>query len=76
MYCQFFYSHDQAELASLKKRAEDVLKENQKLRLASGGISGQGDSTEWYFFDLFFYLTVSFLKLSKYFIAPQIVSLV
>ncbi|RUS69125.1 hypothetical protein EGW08_023114 [Elysia chlorotica] len=36
------------ELASLKKRAEDILKENQKLRLSSGGFSGQGDNTEWH----------------------------
>ncbi|GFR74425.1 centrosomal protein of 89 kDa, partial [Elysia marginata] len=37
-----------AELASLRKRAEDVLKENQKLRLLGGGFKGQGDSTEWH----------------------------
>lgn len=37
-----------AEFASLKKRAEDVLKENQRLRLASGGLTRQGDSTEWH----------------------------
>ncbi|CAL1545492.1 unnamed protein product [Lymnaea stagnalis] len=36
------------ELDSIKKRVEDILKENQKLRLSSGTVSGfQGDRSEW-----------------------------
>ena len=41
----------QDELRSLKKRAEEILKENQKLRMMGGpGLSGGGDSSEWYVF--------------------------
>ncbi|XP_005090564.1 centrosomal protein of 89 kDa isoform X1 [Aplysia californica] len=36
------------ELASLRKRAEEILKENQRLRMMGGpGLSGAGDTSEW-----------------------------
>lgn len=40
------YIQLQKELESLKKRAEEILKENQRLRM-SGGIGLQANGTEW-----------------------------